>query len=173
VRASVLSYEAWRAQQAGDPEASRQAAEEALSVAGEFPFWAAFAGAFSSWAVTRETGAPEGLAALAASIAGLRAAGVRTMVTSLHTLQVDLLLRLGRRCDRPAGERTWDAELHRLAGELHLVGESPDPVAARASLERALDIARHQGAGRFESQATAVLQRLPPRGEPALSPGAG
>jgi class 3 adenylate cyclase/predicted ATPase len=61
-------------------------------------------------------------------------------------------------------ERYWEAEIHRLRGELLLAG--PEAVApavlrsAEASYRRALDVARRQGARSLELRAAVSLSRL-------------
>jgi DNA-binding SARP family transcriptional activator/predicted ATPase len=56
------------------------------------------------------------------------------------------------------GERYWEAELHRLRGEL-LLGQS-DARGAEASLHKAIEVARRQQAKSWELRATVSLCRL-------------
>src|SRR5262249_14702419 len=56
------------------------------------------------------------------------------------------------------GERYYDAELHRLKGELQL-GES-DSIAAEACFNHALEVARSQNAKSLELRAALSLARL-------------
>jgi predicted ATPase len=62
------------------------------------------------------------------------------------------------------GERWFEAEVHRLRGELHLApaqpGGSGDPASAQACFERAIEIARSQEARLWELRASASLARL-------------
>jgi adenylate cyclase len=58
-----------------------------------------------------------------------------------------------------SGERCWEAELYRVQGEL-LLRRDPWHPGARASLERAVEIARKQGARSLELRATTSLARL-------------
>src|SRR4029450_8451412 len=70
------------------------------------------------------------------------------------------------------GERWWEAELHRLQGELLLIqgtdrGDSPagptEPslvAEAESCLQRALDVARRQQAKSFELRTAMSLSRL-------------
>jgi len=55
-----------------------------------------------------------------------------------------------------SGERIWEADLHRLRGEL----KSGDPVEAEADFHRALEVARSQDARSLELRATMSLARL-------------
>jgi predicted ATPase/class 3 adenylate cyclase len=59
-----------------------------------------------------------------------------------------------------SGERYYEAELHRLKGELLLKQVTPDEPQAEACLHRALDVARHQQAKLLELRATLSLSRL-------------
>lgn len=57
-------------------------------------------------------------------------------------------------------ERRWEAELHRLRGEL-LLAQGPDAhTEAETCFHQALDIARHQQAKSWELRATTSLARL-------------
>jgi predicted ATPase len=62
------------------------------------------------------------------------------------------------------GERWFEAEVHRLRGELHLSAarhrESGDPASAEACFGRAIEIARSQEARLWELRASLSLARL-------------
>ena len=57
-------------------------------------------------------------------------------------------------------ERWWESELHRLKGELLLLGSVRDGEQAEAELTRALGIARRQDAKSLELRAATSLARL-------------
>ena len=57
-------------------------------------------------------------------------------------------------------ERRWEAEIYRLQGELLLGGGARDTSQAEASLQHALEVARHQQARSLELRATMSLCRL-------------
>jgi class 3 adenylate cyclase/predicted ATPase len=90
-----------------------------------------------------------GLATLADAClrAGRIQDGLKATVEAL-----DLVLR--------SGECFWEAEINRLHGELLLGHSPPDPISARASLERAIEVARQQGAKSLELRAAGSLARL-------------
>jgi predicted ATPase len=48
------------------------------------------------------------------------------------------------------GERWWEAEVHRMAGEIALMSKQPDAAESEACFERAIPIARRQQAKSFE-----------------------
>ena len=58
------------------------------------------------------------------------------------------------------GERWWEAELHRLKGNLLLVVSSNNYHQAEACFNKAMDIARHQGAKTLELRTAMSLGRL-------------
>jgi predicted ATPase len=59
-----------------------------------------------------------------------------------------------------AGERWWEAELHRLKGELLLLKSSDNHAAAASCFQQALALARHQQAKSWELRAATCLARL-------------
>jgi len=58
------------------------------------------------------------------------------------------------------GERWWEAELHRLKGELLLWQAVPDEHQAEACFQQALSVARRQEAKALELRAAMSLSRL-------------
>jgi DNA-binding winged helix-turn-helix (wHTH) protein/predicted ATPase len=63
---------------------------------------------------------------------------------------------------RRTGDRFYEAELHRLNGELTLAGDG-DPAQAAASFRQAIDVARGQGAAMLALRAAIRLAGLPVR----------
>ena len=59
-----------------------------------------------------------------------------------------------------SGARGWDAEIHRLRGELTGRLPYPDPAKAEDSFRSALAIAREQGTRGYELRAATSLARL-------------
>jgi predicted ATPase len=59
-----------------------------------------------------------------------------------------------------SGVRGWDAEIHRLRGELTGRLAHPDPAKAEDSFRTALAIAREQGTRGYELRAATSLARL-------------
>jgi predicted ATPase len=57
-------------------------------------------------------------------------------------------------------ERWWEAEVHRVAGEIVLMSAEPDAAKAEAYFERALAIARAQKARSWELRGTMSMARL-------------
>ena len=67
----------------------------------------------------------------------------------------DGLAQIGR-----TGERMWQAELHRLDGEISLAMNGNGTAQAQASFVKAIDVAQELKARLFELRATASLARL-------------
>jgi predicted ATPase len=58
------------------------------------------------------------------------------------------------------GERWFEAEIHRTAGEIALMEPEPDAAKAEAYFERALAVARQQQAKSWELRAAMIMARL-------------
>ena len=58
------------------------------------------------------------------------------------------------------GERWYEADVHRTAGEIALMSSDPDAAKAQAHFERALEIARAQQTRSWELRAATSLARL-------------
>jgi predicted ATPase len=59
-----------------------------------------------------------------------------------------------------SGDRYWEAELHRLKGEMLLIQAIPDKAQAETCFQQALAIARRQEAKALELRAAMSLSRL-------------
>ena len=57
-------------------------------------------------------------------------------------------------------ERWFEAEVHRIAGEIALLSPEPDAAKAQTYFERALSVARQQQAKSWELRAAMSLARL-------------
>ncbi len=57
-------------------------------------------------------------------------------------------------------ERLWEAEVHRIAGEIALMSPEPDAAKAEQYFERALSVARQQQAKSWELRAAMSMARL-------------
>ena len=57
-------------------------------------------------------------------------------------------------------ERFWEAEVHRIGGEIALMSDDPDAAKAEDYFERALDVARQQQAKSWELRAAMSMARL-------------
>ena len=105
-------------------------------------------------------------------MAATEAAGTRLLIPSHLTLLAEALALAGKIEEAlvalddalakaaVSGETGWNAEIHRLCGELTGRLAHPDPAKAEDSFRTALVIAREQGTRGYELRAAASLARL-------------
>jgi predicted ATPase len=127
------------------------------------------------WSQAEQGLAEEGLLPLRQGLAGWQAAGALSHRPFHLALLAEVLARQGQVLEGRAalaealalasatGECFWEAELHRLEGELLLSSTSaqpPEAGAAEAAFRQALDVARRQQAKSLELRAVRSLARL-------------
>jgi adenylate cyclase len=136
--------------------------------------WIAWATFFEGWVAGARGNEAEGIALMEKGLGGWRGAGIRVVEPYLLALLAEMCLRAGR--IETAGERLaeardlvektgecwWEAEVHRLEGELVLAaaGDGDRDDRAEASFRRALEVAARQGATSLELRAALSLSRL-------------
>ena len=159
---------------AGDAPLAEPVADELRVLAGEhrFPVWLAGADVMRGCLLADRGAAADGFALARAGLASRAAARLNYHQTFFLGLFAERCLRAGElgeaqeRLGRALalasdiGERWFEAELHRLRGELLLASPEPDAVEAEACLRRALAVARTQEAGLWELRAATSLARL-------------
>jgi predicted ATPase len=123
------------------------------------------------WAMALQ-GHEEGLAQIQKGLAARRATGAQVGQPRDLYLLAEALLATGRLQDglraltealaiaNDHDDRFYEAEIHRLSGELLLRQNDSDTATARNCFERAIEIGRKQGAKSFELRATMSLARL-------------
>jgi adenylate cyclase len=135
--------------------------------------WIAWATFFEGWVVAERGKEAEGIALMEKGLGGWRGAGIRVVEPCLLALLAEAYLRAGRvetagerlaeardRVEK-TGERWWEAELHRLQGEVLLAaGDGDHRERAEACFHRALEVAGRQGATSLELRAALSLSRL-------------
>jgi predicted ATPase len=158
----------------GDREAVQERAGAAIHLATEqgFPPWVARGMMLRGWALGEQGQAAEGLVQIQQGMAiwqdtkqelgqpfwlALLAEqyGKAAQVEEGFRLLCDAL-----RVTHSRGVRLWEAELHRLQGELLLARSGAQQAQAEACFRQALDVARGQGARSFELRAAMSLSRL-------------
>ena len=151
-----------------------EAAEATRAVAGEFGImlWEAWAACFTGWAASAGGATDEAIAMIRDGIEAARATGAVAFLPHILALAAEADARAGNPesglealedalalCDQN-DERYYEAEIHRLRGELLLALEPPDEDRAEQALQRAFELAHTQGARMLELRAAVSLGRL-------------
>src|SRR5215472_5376536 len=173
-RASALSWAAALHQLRGEVRRAREVAEINLALTTEeiIPFFRSHAVILRGWALVEERQGEEGIAQLHEGLAAYPTDGAELECS--HWLA--LLAEAYRDTGRPAeglrlitealdhvartGVVYYEAELHRLEGELRLRLDAGDEQRAETSFLHALEIARKQQAKSWELRAATTLARL-------------
>lgn len=174
--AGCRAFASWIHQFRGEPEATRKHAEAALEISREqgFPFWEAWSTMALGWARVALGDSEEALESLERGLATFQAGGMRLLQTYFLSTLAEAQSRLGRTDDglatlrqalqavESSEERFWEAELHRLEGELRAeLPEHPERDArAEEALLRALEVAREQRGRSLELRAATSLGEL-------------
>jgi predicted ATPase len=157
-----------------EPEAARDIAGEGLTVATEYDLASPQMCRFMrGWAVARAGVRSEGLAEMQQAQAAMKAAGSKIWGSHFSGMIAEVCDEAGRIEGGLAavteglafvdetGERYYEAELHRLRGELVLLQHGASAFTeADACFHRALEIARKQEARSWELRAAMSLVRL-------------
>jgi predicted ATPase len=172
--AFVLVFAAILHRLCGEVQAAYARADAATRLAGEQGIAQWFAGGtiLRGWAVAVQGQAAEGIAQIHQGLVAWRAAWAEVLRPSwlallaeayaagedpaggLHGLAEALVL------IETTGERWYEAEIHRLRGELLLQPAIAEPSEAEARFQQALTIARRQQAKSWELRAAMSLSRL-------------
>jgi predicted ATPase len=169
-QALATAYLAMLMQFCADEASARGHAEEALALTGEFkaPYYRAWSAILVAYAQARERPDEWHIARLREAIDTLTATGARLRLPYYLALLAQVYAKAGRAGDgltaidealaasRAHNERWWDAELHRLRGEL-LLARGAETRDGEAALLRALEIARSQQARSLELRAATSL----------------
>jgi class 3 adenylate cyclase/predicted ATPase len=156
-----------------EPRAALQRAQAAMEIAGEQrnAFYLELGRVVRGWALAVQNQGQEGITELQDGAATFRDTGARLFLPCLLALQAETLGRAGRNDEGLAAasealtlvndteQRCWEAELHRIKGNLSL-GASPGDTQAETCYHRALEVARQQQAKSWELRAATSLARL-------------
>jgi len=172
--ANALSLAGVAAVFARDVATAYAHSNDCVAIASEhgFPQWAANGRVLQGWADCQRGEATTGIALIRDGLAALEATGTRGITPLFLTLLAEALAFAGKIEEALAilddalataavsGGRGWDAEIHRLRGELTARLPYPDPAKAEESFRTALAIAREQGTRGYELRAATSLARL-------------
>jgi predicted ATPase len=174
-RALALVWAAWLCQFRREPHSTEELARAAVRLCGEhgYPLWKPMASILHNWALIEGGGKPaECIANMRQGLAELRATGAGLWQPCFFALIAEACIKANRIdeglaiVDQALGmvqerfERFYEAELHRLKGELLLRSRSVDISASEACFGTALAIARAQQTKSFELRAAISLARL-------------
>jgi adenylate cyclase len=137
------------------------------------PYWAALASIVKARIEAGQGDAVGGVARIRASLERYRATGAKLGFTWFMLMLAEAQLAAGAIAEsmqvvrealalgQETGERYYEAELHRLTGELALAGAARDAGrAAEAAFLLSIEVARAQGALVWELRGTCSLARL-------------
>jgi DNA-binding SARP family transcriptional activator/predicted ATPase len=169
----AATYLALLQQLRADAATFQRQAEEALELATEFKatYYRAWAAILVAYGKTLGEASPGGLARLRSAISTFEDTGARLRLPYYRALLAEAHLRAGEpelgleqvelalRHGRETNERWWDAELHRLRGELLRRGGA-EAAEVEGALRRALEVARVQQARSLELRAARSLAGL-------------
>jgi predicted ATPase len=157
-----------------EARAAQETAESVIALSAERGlggFWA-FATVLRGWAMAEQGRKEEGIAQLQEGLAASRAMGEEVLRLYYLCLLAEACMDTGRPDDRlnaltealaAADEneiRFYEAETHRLKGELLLRQDDSKVAEAQSCFQRAIEIARKQNAKSWELRATTSLARL-------------
>ena len=156
-----------------EPRAALQRAEAAMEIGSEQrnAFYLELGRVVRGWALAMQNQGQEGIAELQDGAAAFQDTGARLFLPYLFALQAETLGRAGRNDEGLAAasealtlvndteQRCWEAELHRIKGNLSL-GASPDDTEAEICYHQALEVARRQQAKSWELRAATSLAGL-------------
>ena len=136
------------------------------------PFWSAWGPILRGWALSEQGKIKEGLAEERQGLEAYSSTGSMLAQPYFLALQaetyrkggqieegIEVLIETLAMLDK-SGERWWEAELHRLKGELLLVVSSNNYLQAEACFNKAFEIACRQSAKSLELRAAMSLGRL-------------
>ncbi len=136
------------------------------------PFWLEWGRVVHGWALAAQGQVDEGIGEISRGLKAFRALGSKGLTAILLTLQAEVFAGIGWSAEAFSAtaeafdmmERNkgpwWEAELHRITGELVLAQGDDNQAEAEEAFSRALTTARHQEAKSVELRAATSLARL-------------
>ncbi|HEX6479354.1 MAG TPA: BTAD domain-containing putative transcriptional regulator [Ktedonobacteraceae bacterium] len=172
-QALVSAYLALLQQLCAEEAVARKHAEQALALANKYeaPYYRVWAAILVSYALALAQPDEEHIERMRESITEFKASGARLRLPYYLALLAQVYHQAGRVQEglaaidealseaRTHNERWWDAELHRLRGEL-LLTRGSDASDVEAAFLHAIEIAQSQQARSLELRATMNLARL-------------
>jgi predicted ATPase len=155
-------------------QVTQEVSEAALTLATEqgFAFWLAWGTFLRGWALTTQGDEREGIVQMCQGLEATRSIGAEVGRSGFLALLAAAygaaaqpekgleVLAEALSVVNNKGERYYEAEIHRLTGELLLAGFADQQAASEASFHQALVVARAQQAKSWELRAAVSLGRL-------------
>ena len=153
---------------------AQERAEASIRLATEqgLPYWIAFGTILRGWALTHQGQAQAGIEQIHQGLTAWRATGAEIQLPSFLALLAEAHGTLGEPeaglavlaealvHGEHTGERYYEAEIHRLKGELLLQQSSSNQTEAESCFHQAIAIAQNQQAKSFELRTATSLARL-------------
>jgi class 3 adenylate cyclase/predicted ATPase len=154
---------------------TQERAEEADLLCDKYggqPFWKAWGLVLRGWALSEKGMQAEGIAESRKGLSVTQTTGSLLANPYLYSIQVEIYRKAGKiregltvladtfKMVEKTRERFWEAEMHRIKGELMLTVSMDHKLKAEASFHKALKIARHQRAQSLELRAAMSLSRI-------------
>ncbi|MGO9263478.1 MAG: AAA family ATPase, partial [Candidatus Binataceae bacterium] len=133
----------------------------AFSVEHGFALWQAFAPLYHSWAIAQQGRGEEGITQMQVAMVKTRAIGVGIGLPNYLILLAEMYLDVGQAekasiavteamaLAAEQSDRSREAEIHRIRGEVLLAQEASNGAEAERCFERAIEVARKQSAKSF------------------------
>jgi predicted ATPase len=156
-----------------DVQSSQEFAAEAIALSTEqgFPYWAGEAAIYQGWAQAEQGQTREGIARIRQGLKLYRSTGAGAVVPLFLVILADSYQKVGHITEGLAaltealalvaktGEGWYEAEIHRLKGELLLL-QGADETEVERNFRQAIQVARQQSARSLELRAAMSLGRL-------------
>jgi predicted ATPase len=153
---------------------TQERAEAIISLAKEqgFPMWMVLGAIMRGWALAHQGQAQEGIAQIDQSLRAFRATGAAVclsyylaLLAEAHSARGEPVAGLTVLAEAltvldKTGERWYEAEIHRLKGELLLQQSLDNQAEAESCFQQAIAIAQNQQAKSFELRTATSLARL-------------
>jgi predicted ATPase len=173
-KATALFFTAWLHYARREVQATQEQAEAAIALSAEyaFPFWLSAGTMLRGWALAMQAQIEEGRRQIHQGIASYRATGAEqgrpwalALLAEVYekaaqseeglTVLAEALTLVDKH-----DERWYEAELHRLKGELLLQQSSSNQTEAESCFHQAIAIAQNQQAKSFELRTATSLAKL-------------
>jgi predicted ATPase len=171
--ATALFFTAWLHYARREVHATQELSEavRTLSAEYEFPFWLSAGTMLRGWALAMQAQIEEGRKQIPQGIASSRATGAEQWRPCALALLAEVYEKAAQSEEGLTvlaealtlvdknDERWYEAELHRLQGELLLQQFPDNHLEAESSFQKAIDVSRHQQAKSLELRATTSRAR--------------